>query len=732
MATNEFENWSRRDANLLSASLSESRYSPIPVVEACEQAIEQLSDSEVSDGQHAIPLFEENSPRPTNEYIYYKPDSEEVKIRNDGLRWYPAHRIAGKRLGQRLQWWLSENTLEDYVLDDDQVPPEVIEPDARLSNDETSEFFDAMRGLVKLDRSAERERNREEYESLGFESGIHQEVMAGPLLPLGTEPYHGRRAYKFQLVAPEDAPDDAEPELRDDAEIFPETEYIVGMSEYAGIDSIEMEAVYVGNTELWLCSLDGQINPSSPRHEALTDDDVTAWLHQLLNNVPYKRRLDAVSEVQQNRRKRQLLSGNRAMSFETDKYAVPEPEIDLNDTQLKALIWAEAANDCLCIHGPPGTGKTRTLTAYVRNAVDNGKRVLVAAHSNPAVDNLLVGDSSVDGPESQTLHAMAQNDDTDFTIARAGDNTESRVVKKYYEGRSTSRADIVAATTSGAAQFNTDSFDVAVVDEATQASRAATAIAFNVSEKLILAGDHKQLPPFSASDDRFEDEQRPSLFETLLSRYGDEIAVMLRTQYRMNESIAEFANQSFYEGKLSTADRNRDWTVDDLSPLMGIHIKGTEQKRAAGHTYYNIEEAEAAAKQVKLLTNSGLDPKDIGIIAAYSGQVKEIRQQVQRLDIDAVHQVAINTVDAFQGSEREAIIVSLVRSNPKGSSGFLTIPGEGPRRLNVALTRGRKRLVVIGDWNTLGKRADHRASEESCAGLYSDLEDYIRSLGKML
>jgi superfamily I DNA and/or RNA helicase len=327
---------------------------------------------------------------------------------------------------------------------------------------------------------------------------------------------------------------------------------------------------------------------------------------------------------------------------------------------------------------------------------------------------------------------MAQDDDTDITIARSGTNSENQVVKYYYQGNTPNKADIVAATTSRAAKFSGDYFDIGVVDEATQASRAATAIAFSVSEKLILAGDHKQLPPFAASDDMLGDVQRLSLFETLINRYSDDIAVMLRTQYRMNEAIAAFPNDTFYDGELETADQNRDWTVDDLSSLMGIDIKGSEQECEDGHSYYNPEEAEAAAKQVKLLTISGLSPSDIGVIAAYSGQVEEIKQQVRQLDVDDVHQVAVDTVDAFQGSEREAIIVSLVRSNSNADSGFLTVPDEGPRRLNVALTRGRKRLVVIGDWDTLGERVYFRDPDESCAELYAELEEYVRGRGKMM
>lgn len=731
MNNKAFENWSRRDGQLVRASLTEYSNPPVSVAEACKQAIKNVENTEISDNQHVIPLYEADAPRPSEEYLYFNPESEEVKIRDNGIHWYPIDKISTTRLGQRLRWWLPDSELEIHVLEESQVPPETITSTTQLSDAETSVFFDEMRNLVKSERSTAKESNRDRYANLGLESAIHRGVMSGPLLPMGAEPYQGRRAYKFQLVD-SDEESDAEPTLRDDAGVFPENEYIVGARGREGISQIEMEAIYVGDTELWLSPLDGRISPGSPQDDALTDDDATVWLHPLLNPLPFARRLDAINEVQQNRNKRHLLSGNRKVTFESDKYDVPDPKIDLNDTQLKALIWAKAANDCLCIHGPPGTGKTRTLTAYVREAVDNGKQVLVAAHSNQAVDNLLVGDSSIDEPEPQTLHAMAQEDDANITIARTGDRTENPVVRRYYGGVSAGSADIVAATTSGASKFNTDSFDVAVVDEATQASRAATAIAFSVSEKLILAGDHKQLPPFSASDEHYGDEQRPSLFESLIDRYGDDIAVMLRTQYRMNETIAHFPNNAFYDGKLDTADQNRDWTIEDLSPLMGIHINGTEQQQASGHSYYNIEEAEAVAKQVKLLSINGLNLNDIGVIAAYSAQVNEIKKQLRRLDIGGIHQVAVNTVDAFQGGEREAIIVSLVRSNHTGESGFLTIPDEGPRRLNVALTRARKRLVVIGNWNTLGKRAEHRASQESCAELYNELEERIRSLGKMM
>jgi superfamily I DNA and/or RNA helicase len=411
---------------------------------------------------------------------------------------------------------------------------------------------------------------------------------------------------------------------------------------------------------------------------------------------------------------------------------LPESDIELNNYQRMALIWADSADDVVCIHGPPGTGKTRTLTAYVKYVVSEGKSVLVTAHSNQAVDNLLVGDSSVGSPEEGTLHAFAQSEDSDLSIARIGNNSRNTVVENNYRNQPIGGADIVAATTSGAAQFDPNTFDVAVVDEATHASRPATAIALNSAKKLVLAGDHKQLPPYCADETMQEEDMHISLFEYLLNRYDDQISVLLKKQYRMNAEIAAFPNEAFYNGDLESADENRDWSIDDLKPLIGVDIDGSERQPEYGHSYYNLEEAEAVAKQVKLLVKNGVSPEDIGVITAYSGQIGHIGSRVNRLDIDNPRAVSIDTVDSFQGSEREAVIVSFVRSNPAGNCGFLEFPEEGPRRLNVAITRSRKRLVLVGNWDTLGTIASHRSPSESCANLYSKLSEHIRSKNRML
>ncbi len=585
--------------------------------------------------------------------------------------------------------------------------------------------------FVRSERESERESNWETYSELGLNAAIRRNRVSGPFLNIGGKSgNNGDVAYVFQLAEDEDSDDDID--LRDAEGLFEGNLCIVDTVADDEQFPIEVEVLSVDGPNITI-----QPDWNTPKQRTvgekiLASDETELWFHDLLNPVPFERRLTAINQVKQNETKRELLTGKRPVTFNVNKYAIPEPEIELNEYQHLALIWADSADDIVCIHGPPGTGKTRTLTATVKHGVDNGQSVLVTAHSNQAVDNLLVGDSSRSSPEEDTLHAIAQDPETDLSIARTGTNTRSSIVKANYLDRSPSTADVVAATTSGASQFDQNEFDVAVVDEATQASRPATAIVLNCARKLILAGDHKQLPPYCADESMQEEEMHISLFEYLLNRYDDDISVLLRKQYRMNKEIAAFPNNAFYMGELETAENCRDWTVGDLKPIMGIDIAGDEQRQTHGNSLYNHEEAQAVTKQVKLLVQSGVDPGNIGVISAYSGQVGKIISGVNRLDIENPTRIDVDTVDSFQGGEREAIIVSFVRSNDKGYSGFLEFPDEGPRRLNVALTRARKRLVLVGNWDTLGTVAPHRTPAESCASLYASLADQLRSEDRML
>ena len=286
------------------------------------------------------------------------------------------------------------------------------------------------------------------------------------------------------------------------------------------------------------------------------------------------------------------------------------------------------------------------------------------------------------------------------------------------------KANVVGATTSGAHRFVTDQFDLAVIDEATQAAVPASLIPVDVAKRTVLAGDHRQLPPYTAGETASTEAMGVSLFEHLIELYGDAHSQLLRRQYRMHSTIAEFVNQAFYDEALVHGDRNREWRINDIPPFVGIDVDGDEE-RTPSQSYANDLEAKVAVREVSSLLHSGASASNIGIITPYSGQIARINARLAQLDPEVATAVTVDTVDSFQGGEREAIILSLVRSNPSDSIGFLGFPDEGPRRLNVALTRAQKRCTVIANWETF------RESDAPAAEYYRKLNSYLREHGEL-
>lgn len=405
----------------------------------------------------------------------------------------------------------------------------------------------------------------------------------------------------------------------------------------------------------------------------------------LLNTVPYDRKKSAIKSVFANNN---VLSSMEPIKHKSINYSRYDFS-GLNESQEEAVAKAIESEPVFCIQGPPGTGKTRTIVNLAKNLVKNDdKRVLVCAHSNQAADNVLVGSSDTN-VESHSLSNLYRNEGV--SVSRAGSGSQNIVVQAIYEDNPTSTADIVVSTTSSAAEFSRGEFDVAIVDEATQSSIASTLIPYNCSEKMILVGDHKQLSPYSQGE-----SSKESMFEFLIDKYdGNRISKMLKTQYRMHQDIADFPSQQFYQGELKTAQRNRSWNIGGLSAISAINKNGPET-RTKNNSFKNTAEAKRVQNEVERILLFGVDERDIGVISPYSSQVCEIRERLSSA-IDNDRAIKVDTVDAFQGSEKELIIVSFVRSNDEGQVGFL----DNEARLNVSLTRAKKRLVLIGDWNTL-------------------------------
>lgn len=451
------------------------------------------------------------------------------------------------------------------------------------------------------------------------------------------------------------------------------------------------------------------------------------------------------------RQLRDLLLCEREPTFHPN-VKIPEPfPTRLNPSQHEAIRHALAANDLAIIHGPPGTGKTTTVVEVIRQMIARGERVLACAPSNTAVDNLLerllaTGEPAVrlghparvsEELRQHSLDAMAERHEvmplvrqlmreaeqierkaSKFTRARPAPGQrwqqrqearelrrQARLLEKQAVNDLLRDARVICATTTFDDSVLDDlHFDVLVIDEACQSVEPGCWVPLRRADRLILAGDHLQLPPTILSEEAKRDGFAISLMERLVNHYGDLVTRQLTVQYRMHESIMGFSSDHFYGGSLTADPSVRHHVVSGLpgvvanevldAPLTMIDTAGTgwaEELEPDGESKRNPQEGELVLRQVNELCRAGVKPADIAIIAPYAAQVRWLRQNSE------YEQVEIDTVDGFQGREKEAIVISLVRSNSIGEIGFLA----DARRMNVALTRARRKLIIVGDSATL-------------------------------
>jgi predicted DNA helicase len=283
-------------------------------------------------------------------------------------------------------------------------------------------------------------------------------------------------------------------------------------------------------------------------------------------------------------------------------------------------------------------------------------------------------------------------------------------------------ADILCATTTGMDDdlLGSRRFDLLVIDEACQSTEPGCWIPLARAERVVLAGDHCQLPPTVLSGDAAAQGFGVSLFERLISLCGRDVARRLSVQYRMHASIMDFSSLEFYEAELTADEAVAAHRLCELpgvetnplteSPVEFIDTAGAgydEELEPDGESRMNPREAELVVRKVQSLLAAGVPAEAIAVIAPYSAQVRLLREKL------AVPGLEIDSVDGFQGREKEAVVISLVRSNPSGEIGFL---GD-VRRMNVALTRARRKLLVIGDSATLASDSFYQRLLEYFEGL---------------
>ncbi len=465
-----------------------------------------------------------------------------------------------------------------------------------------------------------------------------------------------------------------------------------------------------------------------------------------------------------------VLTGERSPSFNETILRVPIPS--LNTTQQQAVNKILQANKLAIVHGPPGTGKTTTLVQAIKLLIQKDRQqILVVAPSNAAVD-LLSEKLSDEGlnvvrvgnparvnerqiqltlDSKMTVHPqikeikrlkkqaseyrnMAHKYKRSFGYAEREQRkalfNEARNIslevertEQYIVNDVLRKANVITATLVGANHYTIRQlkFHTVVIDEAGQALEPACWIPILKATKVVMAGDHCQLPPTIKSAEAAKGGLSKTLMEQCVALHPNAV-VLLREQYRMNETIMGFSSAEFYEDQLLAHGSVANHLIfSGDQPLLFIDTAGCSfDEKWEGTSLSNPEEAAFVMKHLSMYTNEVRQhyPAEnfptFAVISPYKHQVEILKQQVHSTPLlqDVRHAIAVNTIDSFQGQERDVVYISMTRSNSENSIGFLS----DTRRMNVAMTRARKKLVVIGDSATLSQ-----------LGFYADFISYAQA-----
>jgi ATP-dependent RNA/DNA helicase IGHMBP2 len=439
------------------------------------------------------------------------------------------------------------------------------------------------------------------------------------------------------------------------------------------------------------------------------------------------------------------------LGYQTPKFdnTTVTPSVKLNASQNEAMHQIVNAQDLAIVHGPPGTGKTTTLVEAISKLSALGQKILVCAPSNAATDHLasslfksglnvvrLGNLAKIDNDNepltlefkiqnerdfkqireikkrSVELRRMASKYKRSFGRAEAEQrklilheaknmSKEARELEDYLVEKVLENAQVIATTLIGSASnyLQQKKFDVVFIDEAGQGIEPAVWVPILKAQKVVMAGDPYQLPPTVKSQEAARKGLTITLLEKAIKRHNE--ISLLKVQYRMHQDIMAYSNAYFYNNELVAHSSNQFHALSENELVLEfIDTAGCgyeEETGNEGESLQNTEEAMLLERHYLSLTAAHQGPFSMGLLSPYRGQVRRLQELFSGVKNESIA-ITINTVDSFQGQERDIIYISLVRSNNASEIGFL----KDYRRMNVAMTRAKKKLVMIGDSATLG------------------------------